>query len=108
MSDIGIPVFFFKKSCLLFLINKISQTKKGISNYKFIQRNTVGFWLLISISLSLSKYYYNNLYLDFLFVFMSDIGIPVFSKKSCFFVKTKNYNVKKKYIIFGLTLQVFT
>ena len=37
----------------------------GISNYKFIQRNTVGFWLLISISLSLSKYYYNNLYLAF-------------------------------------------
>lgn len=34
--------------------------KSGLSKYNFIQRNTIGFWLLISISLSLSKYFFKK------------------------------------------------
>lgn len=37
----------------------------GISRYKFIQRNTVGFYLLVFISLSISKYYFKTLYYAF-------------------------------------------
>ena len=34
--------------------------KNGVQNYTFIQRNTIGFWLLIFISLSLSQVFFKN------------------------------------------------
>ena len=45
---------------IIITITKGVLEKSGLCNYKFVSRNTIGFWLLIFISLSLSKYFFKN------------------------------------------------
>lgn len=53
---------------LIKVIKKI-MNQDGISRYEFIQVNTIGYWLLISLSFSLSKYFFDS-YLYFFIFFL--------------------------------------
>jgi len=54
-------ITFFLVICwILVSITKSIINRDGIQRYNFIQRNTIGMWLLIFISLSISKYKFKN------------------------------------------------
>jgi len=52
--------FFLAISWILVSITKSIINRDGVQRYNFIQRNTIGMWLLIFISLSISKYKFKN------------------------------------------------
>lgn len=57
---IYLVTFFLAIAWILISITKNIINHDGISRYNFIQRNTIGMWLLICISLSISKHIFNN------------------------------------------------
>ena len=61
---------------ILIFISIIKQiiNKDGVSHYNFIQRNTISYWILISLSLGLAKIIYKS-YLYFPIMFIIIYGI---------------------------------
>lgn len=62
-------IFYIITLVLAILWILLSYLKKYIS-FHFIQRNTIGMYLLIFISLSLSKYFFNNLWFTIPFIIL--------------------------------------
>ena len=71
MCNVSIVLFII---LIIISIFKKILNKDGVSNYNFIQRNTMSYWLLISLSLGLSKIIYKT-YLYFPIFFIIIYGI---------------------------------
>ena len=54
---------------IIIKITKMYMNHDGLTRYKLIQQNTIGYWFLISVSFYLSKLYYKKYSLFYLFLF---------------------------------------